>query len=59
MDIERALRNMPSEVRDRVKTCIRKYYDTGKYEYAEMAISILEKFDDSEIKELVKTLKKR
>ena len=59
MDIDRALRNMPSDVRDRVKYAIERYKETGNREFAELAISILEKFDDSDIKELVLTLKRR
>ena len=59
MDIDRALSNMPREVRDKVREAIDKYKSTGNKGYAELAISILEKFDDEPaVLELVKTLKR-
>ena len=59
MDIEYALRSMPRELREKVKEAIDKYNRTGNREYAELAISILQKFDnDSAVRELVRTLKR-
>ena len=59
MDISRALENMPRQIRDKVKEVIQKYLRTGDRCYAEIAIGILEEFDDSDAKELILELKKR
>lgn len=58
MDIEYALRNMPTEVRKKVKEIVDRYNKTGDQRYAKMAIEILERFDDSSVRELVRTLKR-
>lgn len=58
MDIEYALRNMPYEIRQKVSEAVRKYQQTGNRSYAELAISILEQFDDSTSRELIRVLKK-
>ena len=58
MDIEYALRNMPREIRDKVAEAVRKYQQTGNRSYAELAISILEEFDDSSTRELIKVLRR-
>lgn len=59
MDIENALRNMPYELRNKVKEVVDQYNRTGNREYAELAISILQKFDDDyAVRELVRTLKR-
>ena len=59
MDIERALRNMDRTNRDLVKDCVEAYKRTGDKKYAREAITILENFDDdSDVKELIRTLKK-
>lgn len=58
MDIERALRNMDKTNRDLVKDYVEAYKRTGDQKYAREAIAILENFDDdSDVKELIKTLK--
>lgn len=59
MNIERALRNMDRSSRDLVKNGIEAYKRTGNQKYAREVIAILENFDDdSDVKELIRTLKR-
>lgn len=58
LDIDNALRNMPAELRKKVREAVDKYYETGNRGYAELAISILEKFDDSSTREIIRTLRR-
>ncbi|MBQ4051513.1 MAG: hypothetical protein IJD13_07765 [Oscillospiraceae bacterium] len=62
MDISSALEKMPRQIRDKVKEIVAKYLRTGDRCYAEIAIGILEEFEnDSSLgesaKELILTLK--
>lgn len=56
MDFDNALKNIPKEVLVKVKDILEKYKKTGNEEYAKLAISILEQFDDSSCRELVRVL---
>ena len=58
MDIDYALRNMPSDVRVKVRQLVDKYKETNKQEYAEMAIALVKEFDDDYARELKLVLKK-
>ena len=58
IDVDRALRNMPTEIREKLKQILGKYNQTGKTEYAKMAIDILIAFDDDpHVRDLVRRLR--
>jgi len=59
MDIRSVLEKMPRQIRDKVKEIVAKYLRTGDRCYAEIAIGILEEFDNESAKELILALKKR
>ena len=59
MDYENVLRSMPKEIRDELRKILDKYDETYDVRYAEMAIELLERFEEEPaVKELVRKLRR-
>lgn len=58
MDIERALRNMDRYTREQVKELLAEYKQTGNRDTFYKILDLLEEYDDPDVKELVKTLRR-
>ncbi len=59
INIDKAIRNMPRDVRDRLRELVDSYNRTHDYRYAEQAIALVADYDDPAVKELVRTLRRR
>ncbi len=57
INIDNALENMGKNDRELVKKYIAEYRRTGDVRYFEMAIAIIQNFDDDVAKELKRTLR--
>ncbi len=59
MDIKKIISKIPKDSREVLQNAVDNYFRTSDTKYAKVALAILENFEeDSDIKELVKVLKK-